>query len=92
MWSDNDVAKIEIFYPKKSRRHLLVTKRTTIAYLETKFQFLRTSFDKFKLKMVRNQLFFDIYRIVANASPSRFEAHVGLFRLLMKGIFDPYVL
>jgi hypothetical protein len=32
------------------------------------------------------------YRIVANASPSRFEAHVGLFRLLMKGIFDPYVL
>ena len=32
------------------------------------------------------------YRIVANASPSRFEAHVGLFRLLMKGIFDPYAL
>jgi hypothetical protein len=33
-----------------------------------------------------------IYRKVASASPSRFEAHVGLFRLLMKGIFDPYVL
>ena len=32
------------------------------------------------------------YRIVASTSPSRFEAHVGLFRLLMKGIFDPYVL
>jgi hypothetical protein len=32
------------------------------------------------------------YRIVANANKSRFEAHVGLFRLLMKGIFDPYVL
>ena len=32
------------------------------------------------------------YRIVANASPSCFEAHVSLFRLLMKGIFDPYVL
>ena len=31
------------------------------------------------------------YRIVANASPSRFEAHAGLFRLLMKGIFDAYV-
>ena len=30
--------------------------------------------------------------IVANASPSHFEAHVGLFRLLLKGIFDPYVL
>ena len=28
------------------------------------------------------------YRIVKNASQSRFEAHVGLFRLLMEGIFD----
>ena len=33
-----------------------------------------------------------IYRIVASTSPSRIEAHAGLFRLLMKGIFDPYVL
>ena len=33
-----------------------------------------------------------IHRIVASASLSRFEAHVGLFKLLMKGIFDPYVL
>ena len=32
------------------------------------------------------------YRIVTNNSPSFFEAHVDLFRLLMKGIFDPYVL
>ena len=35
------------------------------------------------------------YRKVASASPSCFEAHVGLlglFRLLLKGIFDPYVL
>ena len=32
------------------------------------------------------------YRIVASTSPSRIEAHAGLFRLLMKGIFDPYVL
>ena len=33
-----------------------------------------------------------IYRIVASTSPSRIEAHAGLFRSLMKGIFDPYVL
>ena len=33
-----------------------------------------------------------IYRIVASTSPSRIEAHTGLFRSLMKGIFDPYVL
>ena len=32
------------------------------------------------------------YPIVGSTSPSCFEAHVGLFRLLMKGIFDPYVL
>ena len=33
-----------------------------------------------------------IYRIVASTSPSRIEAHAGIFRSLMKGIFDPYVL
>ena len=32
------------------------------------------------------------YHIVASASPYRFEEHVGLFRLPMKGIFDPCVL
>ena len=32
------------------------------------------------------------YRIVASTSPSRIEAHAGLFKSLMKGIFDPYVL
>ena len=31
-------------------------------------------------------------RIVASTSPSRFEARAGLFRWLMKGIFDPYLL
>jgi hypothetical protein len=51
-----------------------------------------------KIKIILNLVTFRqksanfVYRIVANASPSRFEAHVGLFRLLMKGIFDPYVL
>ena len=33
-----------------------------------------------------------MYRIVVSSSSSRIEAHAGLFRLLMKGIFDPYVL
>jgi hypothetical protein len=33
-----------------------------------------------------------IYCIVASTSPSRIEAHAGLFRSLMKRIFDPYVL
>ena len=34
----------------------------------------------------------NIYRKVASSNTSRLEAHVGFFRLLMNGIFDPYVL
>ena len=33
-----------------------------------------------------------IYRKVASTNTSRLEAHAGFFRLLMKGIFGPYVL
>ena len=33
-----------------------------------------------------------IYRIVASRSTSRLVTCLGLFRLLMKGIFGPYVL
>ena len=32
------------------------------------------------------------YSKVASSNMSRLEAHAGYFRLLMKGIFDPYVL
>ena len=32
------------------------------------------------------------YCKVASSNTSRYEAHAGFFRLLMKGIFDPYVL
>ena len=32
------------------------------------------------------------YRKVASSNTSRLEAHDGFFRLLMKGIFNPYVL
>ena len=32
------------------------------------------------------------YRKVASSNRSCLEAHAGIFRLLMKGIFDPYVL
>ena len=33
-----------------------------------------------------------VYRKVTSSNTSCLEAHAGLFRLLMKGIFDPYVL
>ena len=32
------------------------------------------------------------YRKFASSNTSRLEAHAGFFRLLMKGIFGPYVL
>ena len=32
-----------------------------------------------------------MYRINVSSNKSRLEAHVGFFRLLMKGIFDPFV-
>ena len=32
------------------------------------------------------------YRIVTSTRPSCFEAHAGLFKLLMKGTFDAYVM
>ena len=32
------------------------------------------------------------YRKIASSNTSRLEAHAGFFRLLKKGIFDPYVL
>ena len=31
------------------------------------------------------------YRYVASSNMSRLEAHAGFFRLLLKGIFAPYV-
>ena len=33
----------------------------------------------------------DMYRKVTSSNTSRLEANAGFFRLLMKGIFDPYV-
>ena len=53
-------------------------------------QLLSSQEDESNTQILKN-LTFD-YRIVASTSPSRFEAHAGLFRLLMKVIFDAYVL
>ena len=39
-----------------------------------------------------NDVFVDIYRKVAISNSSHLEAHAGFFILLMKGIFDSYVL
>ena len=36
--------------------------------------------------------FYSPYRKVVSSNTSRVEAHEGFFRLLVKGIFDPYVL
>ena len=41
---------------------------------------------------MRNTVFLLDYRKVVSSNTSRLEAHEGFFKLLMKGIFDPYVL
>ena len=48
----------------------------------------------FKKRIKKMYLFIwkHTYRIVASRSTSRLVTCLGLFRLLMKGIFDPYVL
>ena len=53
---------------------------------------LTATVDEYCLRIEGNFQLNSIYRIVASTSPSRIEAHAGLFRSLMKGIFDPYVL
>ena len=59
----------------------------------TVFKFAQISLKKNRLLIFDVPFAFaSIYRIVASTSPSRFEAHAGLFRLSMKGIFDAYVL
>ena len=42
----------------------------------------------FSSKFLKNM----IYLKVTSSNTSRLEAHAGFFRLLMKGIFDPYVM
>ena len=44
------------------------------------------------LKQKKPNLLKEAYRKVASSNTSHLEAHAGFFRLLMKGIFDPYVL
>jgi hypothetical protein len=44
------------------------------------------------VKICKRCVKFQTYCIVASASPSCFEAHAGIFKLLMKGIFLAYLL
>ena len=47
---------------------------------------------KSTVEISQNFVAFSEYRIVASRSTSRLVTCLGLFRLLMKGIFGPYVL
>ena len=44
------------------------------------------------LQLKTSKNYIEPYTLVTSTSPSWFEAHAGLFRLLMKEIFDPYAL
>ena len=53
------------------------------------------SFDSFGRKYIKKSYIGDqncAYRKVASSNTSRLEAHAAFCRLLMKGIFEPYVL
>ena len=45
-----------------------------------------------QLQHLQKKLADSSYRKVASSNSSRSKAHAGFFKLLMKGIFDPYVL
>ena len=51
--------------------------------------FIQVKFILYKIAQIQKDL---IYRKVASSNMFRLEAHADFFRLLMKGIFDPYVL
>ena len=90
------------------KHHLQIFNNRFLKYTGVNFEFCNrsiilfvTSIHQFTIKKTYNinghfrsisGHFFANYRIVASTSPSRIEAHAGLFRSLMKGIFDPYVL
>ena len=42
-------------------------------------------------KMLQKLRFQNLYRKFASSNTYHLEAYAGFFRLLMKGIFDPYV-
>ena len=44
------------------------------------------------IKALKREVGINRYREVASSNTSRLEAHAGFFRMLMKGIFNPYVL
>ena len=46
-------------------------------------------FDKILVDVLSKKL---IYSKVESSNTSRLEAHIDIFEMLMKGIFDPYVL
>ena len=56
-------------------------------YLKNKKYGLMTKINQQKTKYILYR-----YRKIASSNTSRLEAHVGFFRLLMKGIFGPYVM
>ena len=45
----------------------------------------------FSAKMALSHEIISTYRKIASSNTSCLEAHAGFFRLLMKGIFGPYV-
>ena len=61
---------------------------TSLKFLRKKLQEIMIS--GFQIQILANGKIH--YHKVASSNMSCLEAHAGFFRLLMKGIFDPYIL
>ena len=70
------------YYGKKK------TDMTSLKFLRKKLQEIMIS--GFQIQILANGKIH--YHKVASSNMSCLEAHAGFFRLLMKGIFDPYIL
>ena len=75
-----------MFYESGFYGELLKFKIDSMIFFVFQFEFFSVSL------VFRDGNLKNTYRKVASSNTSRLEAHAGYFKLLMKGIFDPYVL
>ena len=73
---------------QKMDRHTLVPILEKKVLQKTKCYYLKNLLISYQYKKIIE----NIYRKVVSSNTSYLEAHAGFFRLLMKGVFDPYVL
>ena len=86
---------------RKYKKNVFFFQKLSSCYIHWPIVFYPWHFGKFlNIIVKKNQLMFllnqvileNAYRKIACSKTSRLEGHAGFFRLLRKGIFDPYVM